>query len=50
MGNGAFGMHGRSVQIMPMMQLLLKVLVTVFLKYTRHIKSTWIKSSITAGF
>lgn len=31
MGNGASGMHGRSVQVMPMVQLFFKVLVTVFL-------------------
>ena len=30
MGNGAPGMHGRPVQIMPVVQLFFKVLVTVF--------------------
>ena len=31
MGNGASGMHGRSVQVMPVVQLFFKVFVTVFL-------------------
>ena len=31
LGNGASGMHGRSVQIMPVVRLFFKVLVAVFL-------------------
>ena len=31
MGNRASGMHGRSVQVMPVVQLFFKVFVTVFL-------------------
>ena len=31
MGNGAPGMHGRPVQVMPLVQLFFKVFVTVFL-------------------